>query len=101
MVIFVISGLAFITFLLPPQEKTQNYYLAKDMFSCSILFVAIPLTIVKKNMKMQNYFVHYLKNNQYYSRLIQVFGRFVIKRKPANNQVIPISFIDLTFTQTA
>ena len=98
MVIFVISGLAFITFLLPPQEKTQNYYLAKDLFSCSILFVAIPLTIVKKNMKMQNY---YLKNNPYYARLIQVFGRFVIKRKLASNQVTSISFIDLKFTETA
>ena len=70
MVIFVISGLAFITFLFPQKEKTQNYYLAKDLFSCSILYVAIPLTIVKKNMKMQNYFLHYLKNNPYYSRLI-------------------------------
>jgi hypothetical protein len=101
MVIFVISGLAFITYGFPQQEKTQDYYLAKDLFSCSILFVVIPLIIVKKNQKMQNYFVVILKSNPYYSKLSQVLSRLVFKRKLTNNQVTSVSFIDLKFSRMA
>ena len=101
MVIFVISGLAFITFGFPQHEKTQNYYLAKDLFSCSILFVVIPLIIVKKNQKMQSYFFVYLKSNPYLSKFCQVIGRILAKRKLTNDQVTSVSFIDLKFSRMA
>ena len=49
LVVAVISGLAAVTFWFPQKEKSQNYYLTKDLINCSVLFVAIPLVVVKNN----------------------------------------------------
>ena len=73
LVIIVISGQALITFTFPKQEKTINYYLIKDFASCSVLFIAIPLIIVTKNQKMQNYFWHHLKQNQLVVSLMDLY----------------------------
>lgn len=97
LVVAVISGLAAVTFWFPQKEKSQNYYLTKDLINCSVLFVAIPLVVVKNNEKMQKYILNVLRNH----RLSHVVTEFVLKWKSKlelklrNNKVASVNIVNV------
>ena len=89
LVVTVISGLAAVTFWFPQREKTQNYYLTKDLIICSVLFVAIPLVVVKKNDKMQKYILNVLRNH----RIGHFLTEFSLKLRRRTNKVTAVNVI--------
>ena len=55
LVISVAAGHVGLSHFIPTTEKTQNYYLAKDLVTCLLLHVAVPTYVIAKNAKMKHF----------------------------------------------
>ena len=93
-IVGVMALLAAFTFWFPQSEKTQNYYLSKDLMICVFIYVAIPLIVIKKNHKMRKYLMHHLKNSQIYKVLDEFLEKYRDKAKLKSNKVANISIIN-------
>ena len=90
-----ISCLVAFTFWFPHREKTQNYYLAKDMMICVFIYVTIPLIIVKNNLKMRKYLKHHFKNSRFYRGVNEYWDTIRMKAKLKNNKIVSMFVIKI------
>jgi hypothetical protein len=65
----------------------------KDLLSCLILFIVIPVIIVKKNDKMQKYILHHLKNNCVADNLRRRVAVKISFRRKLSNKVASVNVI--------